>query len=114
MLLSFVFFFQAEDGIRDIGVTGVQTCALPISGNDEWLHIGSRGDAGIRTALALSSGFQHRDLRQGRRKSVPRRGHKSRSEERRVGKGVDLGGRRNVEKKKKKREERVANKQRPE
>src|SRR3712207_4090964 len=29
MLLIF-FFFQAEDGIRDIGVTGVQTCALPI------------------------------------------------------------------------------------
>src|SRR5215217_8380539 len=31
MTFSF-FFFQAEDGIRDIGVTGVQTCALPISG----------------------------------------------------------------------------------
>src|SRR3712207_7358629 len=29
MLFRF-FFFQAEDGIRDIGVTGVQTCALPI------------------------------------------------------------------------------------
>src|SRR3712207_5198641 len=28
--LWFFFFFQAEDGIRDIGVTGVQTCALPI------------------------------------------------------------------------------------
>src|SRR5260370_1346879 len=27
---SFVFFFQAEDGIRDSSVTGVQTCALPI------------------------------------------------------------------------------------
>src|SRR2546430_4537344 len=27
------FFFQAEDGIRDLTVTGVQTCALPISGN---------------------------------------------------------------------------------
>src|SRR5258707_3748056 len=27
-----IFFIQAEDGIRDIGVTGVQTCALPISG----------------------------------------------------------------------------------
>src|SRR3712207_7059320 len=27
------FFFQAEDGIRDIGVTGVQTCALPIYGS---------------------------------------------------------------------------------
>src|SRR5204863_5587140 len=26
-----VFFFQAEDGIRDLYVTGVQTCALPIS-----------------------------------------------------------------------------------
>ena len=29
-LFFFCFFFQAEDGIRDIGVTGVQTCALPI------------------------------------------------------------------------------------
>ena len=28
------FFFQAEDGIRDRLVTGVQTCALPISGYD--------------------------------------------------------------------------------
>src|SRR6266542_2120005 len=27
---SFFFFFQAEDGIRDATVTGVQTCALPI------------------------------------------------------------------------------------
>src|SRR2546430_15929201 len=27
----FFFFFQAEDGIRDLTVTGVQTCALPIS-----------------------------------------------------------------------------------
>src|SRR5690625_7199089 len=30
MLLLFLFFFQAEDGIRDGHVTGVQTCALPI------------------------------------------------------------------------------------
>src|SRR6266850_8005299 len=30
MIFSF-FFFQAEDGIRDYKVTGVQTCALPIS-----------------------------------------------------------------------------------
>src|SRR5256886_12346226 len=29
--LVFFFFFQAEDGIRDLTVTGVQTCALPIS-----------------------------------------------------------------------------------
>src|SRR5690348_17501889 len=30
MVFFFVFFFQAEDGIRDGRVTGVQTCALPI------------------------------------------------------------------------------------
>src|SRR5256884_9840899 len=29
--MLFFFFFQAEDGIRDVAVTGVQTCALPIS-----------------------------------------------------------------------------------
>src|SRR6266850_4367505 len=29
--MCFFFFFQAEDGIRDYKVTGVQTCALPIS-----------------------------------------------------------------------------------
>src|SRR5688572_31146054 len=31
----YIFFFQAEDGIRDLTVTGVQTCALPIS---RWEH----------------------------------------------------------------------------
>src|SRR2546422_3821924 len=41
-LYSFFFFFQAEDGIRDVAVTGVQTCALPIS-------LGVRRD-GIRSA----------------------------------------------------------------
>src|SRR2546430_1617936 len=30
-----IFFFQAEDGIRDLTVTGVQTCALPILSADE-------------------------------------------------------------------------------
>src|SRR2546429_3461670 len=29
-VFAFFFFFQAEDGIRDVAVTGVQTCALPI------------------------------------------------------------------------------------
>src|SRR5204863_7058194 len=33
-LFFFFFFFQAEDGIRDLYVTGVQTCALPISKAD--------------------------------------------------------------------------------
>src|SRR5207237_5313916 len=31
LVLMNIFFFQAEDGIRDSSVTGVQTCALPIS-----------------------------------------------------------------------------------
>src|SRR5256885_4391718 len=42
----FFFFFQAEDGIRDYKVTGVQTCALPIFGKvwrTEVLFIGSHG-----------------------------------------------------------------------
>src|SRR2546429_3040414 len=38
MVCVFFFFFQAEDGIRDVAVTGVQTCALPIS------EAGQRGD----------------------------------------------------------------------
>src|SRR5256884_4632175 len=33
------FFFQAEDGIRDVAVTGVQTCALPISANRSFLEV---------------------------------------------------------------------------
>src|SRR5207237_7313975 len=40
-----IFFFQAEDGIRDSSVTGVQTCALPISGyevSDLYDHLCSR------------------------------------------------------------------------
>src|SRR5256886_16497783 len=32
LVFCYFFFFQAEDGIRDLTVTGVQTCALPIYG----------------------------------------------------------------------------------
>src|SRR5438445_7242476 len=41
-LFCFFFFFQAEDGIRDIGVTGVQTCALPISLLRSWTSLSMR------------------------------------------------------------------------
>src|SRR2546426_9712981 len=34
-VVVFFFFFQAEDGIRDYKVTGVQTCALPIYNGDQ-------------------------------------------------------------------------------
>src|SRR3712207_3658398 len=45
--LSF-FFFQAEDGIRDIGVTGVQTCALPISEGVTRIIAGTAGGRRLR------------------------------------------------------------------
>src|SRR5438046_9342266 len=38
--MLFFFFFQAEDGIRDWSVTGVQTCALPISHPDAASRVG--------------------------------------------------------------------------
>src|SRR3989449_8216577 len=52
LTFCFFFFFQAEDGIRDVAVTGVQTCALPISiapGSD-------RDDRRLSTYLAGPSG----------------------------------------------------------
>src|SRR3712207_2246160 len=54
-LCLFFFFFQAEDGIRDIGVTGVQTCALPISGHLPLVPghqiVGVREDTGARVGI---------------------------------------------------------------
>src|SRR2546429_8185346 len=57
----FFFFFQAEDGIRDVAVTGVQTCALPISAAHEpFVGFARYEDADYfdRTvALCLDAGF---------------------------------------------------------
>src|SRR5690606_40090887 len=74
------FFFQAEDGIRDFHVTGVQTCALPISttklpGSAQ----NSATDSASATRLRRSPASQ---LDQGARGTNTR----VRSEERRVGK----------------------------
>src|SRR5437764_11175090 len=46
--LAFLFFFQAEDGIRDTSVTGVQTCALPISRCNPGRHRDRRNPAVTR------------------------------------------------------------------
>src|SRR5258708_26581861 len=56
-----VFFFQAEDGIRDDLVTGVQTCALPISGVEPGVPCGT-----VSTTLPLPSacGVRHAGNRQ--------------------------------------------------
>src|SRR3712207_8733725 len=86
----FIFFFQAEDGIRDIGVTGVQTCALPISGitNSEGAGVSAGRTV---TALATSHGFARGYTTSGYSAGVSviagsGGGMQRRSEERRVGK----------------------------
>src|SRR5690348_17423995 len=50
----FFFFFQAEDGIRDGRVTGVQTCALPISISDAGNVSIVRGSFNIQTGGSTS------------------------------------------------------------
>src|SRR6266704_4686866 len=53
--MIFFFFFQAEDGIRDRNVTGVQTCALPICGRRRGVEIrpGSVKEARQQAGLSL-------------------------------------------------------------
>src|SRR5690606_40940703 len=84
VLCRFFFFFQAEDGIRDFHVTGVQTCALPIC----YLRVWSRGEFGVRWGL-VAIRFDAKGNEIGRvtnpsRDAAPER--YLRSEERRVGK----------------------------
>src|SRR5205823_10271336 len=82
------FFFQAEDGIRDKLVTGVQTCALPILGRHEGapssraLHAYTTTRANVRRrAVQTPNGAEER-----REEEQPREHLGPRSEERRVGK----------------------------
>src|SRR5439155_6115563 len=79
--LALFFFFQAEDGIRDGHVTGVQTCALPIS-SPRTERYPVRGDAGDRSRRARPPA----PPRAPRSRGVPRARSRERSEERRVGK----------------------------
>src|SRR6266704_3421895 len=61
------FFFQAEDGIRDRNVTGVQTCALPISaalrGGGERRRHGHRGAVGGDARETGGDGVARRERR---------------------------------------------------
>src|SRR5438270_976986 len=91
LLFCFFFFFQAEDGIRDLTVTGVQTCALPIyvahflvQGCDVWLNnprkpLEASGTSGMKAAM---NGVPHLSIGDG----WWAEGFTGRSEERRVGK----------------------------
>jgi len=53
-----LFFFQAEDGIRDRDVTGVQTCALPISMGVRAAETITTSDADIRRSPDNGAGGQ--------------------------------------------------------
>src|SRR5262249_59843243 len=78
--LSVSFFFQAEDGIRDWSVTGVQTCALPI-----WV----RDVAGGERLRPLPRAPARALLR--RRASRPRPGRRLRGAARRAARGDQIG-----------------------
>src|SRR2546430_13723546 len=87
------FFFQAEDGIRDLTVTGVHTCALPISAGvvDIFLNDTSVFTTGAGLAADATGGvlviekFDETDLQANTIGQAG--GTVLRSEERRVGKG---------------------------
>src|SRR5256885_7100445 len=86
-----VFFFQAEDGIRDYKVTGVQTCALPICSRPRagvHPHVGTRDAARGREPRSDRAGGKQRDLgvHRAERPDAERTARQTRSEERRVGK----------------------------
>src|SRR5690606_40723737 len=88
-----LFFFQAEDGIRDFHVTGVQTCALPISFPPIW------NSAAVKTFLSTSSPAmftQRRIMRSTLQTDAACQAWEPlfrlcRSEERRVGKELRCG-----------------------
>src|SRR5438270_13859239 len=77
MCLCF-FFFQAEDGIRDLTVTGVQTCALPIFGEE--------GPAAQVWRDGRDAVTPEREAELGLAVQPRREAKELRSEERRVGK----------------------------
>src|SRR5207248_5575964 len=96
--ILFCFFFQAEDGIRDRTVTGVQTCALPI-----WQHARAAGvgvfpdvAAEALEAVGLAPGEWRVGEERGRHRLESEADteflhHVGRSEERRVGKECRCG-----------------------
>src|SRR2546429_1725795 len=107
-VLALFFFFQAEDGIRDVAVTGVQTCALPIFGgfyaaqqNGAFKTHGLdveivAGGVGTPTVQMVGAGSVEFGVISADELIVDR---KSVGE----GKRVDLGGRRIIKKKKKRK-----------
>src|SRR2546430_4699937 len=91
ILFCLFFFFQAEDGIRDLTVTGVQTCALPICSIDRERcaestlgHSNRSASASGTRGTARSAGSSSPKNSRGWSRIMP--AIRLRSEERRVGK----------------------------
>src|SRR5438874_9630789 len=108
--MLFFFFFQAEDGIRDLYVTGVQTCALPISSMSMIFSSGLLG-VSIQTMRVLGlidfsnlvasvRSTKVKSKLAERRRTFSKSRNVPRSEERRVGK--ECRSRRSAERCKKK------------
>src|SRR5690606_40582885 len=96
-VFSFFFFFQAEDGIRDFHVTGVQTCALPIllaAAVSELAeeHEGDKGVVHAHSYMIATYLAKHIEPSQ-RWRVVTHHDAAGRSEERRVGKECRSRGR---------------------
>src|SRR5437762_7186476 len=81
----FFFFFQAEDGIRDTSVTGVQTCALPIYFQERQVCAGIVRFAGVGVEINEASHGADHGVSANASRSEPLF-FRARSEERRVGK----------------------------
>src|SRR2546429_8877141 len=79
------FFFQAEDGIRDVAVTGVQTCALPICVR-QVVEPPPRRD--VRLARELRCAVRRERLR---RENLPRRGGRGVAVERAARRREEIG-----------------------
>src|SRR5207248_4125887 len=98
----FFFFFQAEDGIRDRTVTGVQTCALPISNSGVKLVASWDGEQisvevvddgpGFAAEILEQLGEPYVTSRMAGQENAARGVDPARSEERRVGKECRWGG----------------------
>src|SRR5207302_8205150 len=94
-VVVFFFFFQAEDGIRDFHVTGVQTCALPIFDRHPRLAVVLAHGGGSLPFIAARMGHAY-EVRRECREAIAERPSSylrrlyfdTRSEERRVGEEV--------------------------
>src|SRR5690625_7565213 len=94
MVNTIIFFFQAEDGIRDGHVTGVQTCALPIYAFCNYSKLVTRVKVSDQTKPAISHKLPDISMNcytyQTLYKEEVDKGN-TRSEERRVGKECRTG-----------------------